>query len=255
MKANGHCFPTLSYTAYGLYVAAYKEKKTYDEYTQSFDKMQPAKYKPKPKPKPEIGDGSLHRPRKSFLHRPHHDMESVIWVLIDGLVHAWPVGSELEITKEAKSIMLMFYNHNVDGIGDTRSGIDKIQEEQWLAILHPQLGFLAGMMAELSKFLYCDWSLWMIRSDDDNKPLEPGVIPLKPDFLHEALKRILLQAIVWNEGHMDIQLKKQVRYIPGYSYPFDYDPNSAILREGEGEVEEEEEEEEVEGILAESDED
>jgi hypothetical protein len=51
---------------------------------------------------------------------------------------------------------------------------------------------------------------------------------LKPDFLHEALKRLLLQAIVWilekQKEHTDIRLKGDLRYIPGYFSPIVYKP-------------------------------
>jgi hypothetical protein len=184
-KQLGHRFPILTGTARNLYLAKYGEK-TYEEYTNNFDKAPPYKEK-------VAG--------YKFLHRPHHDMESVIWVLIDGLVHAWPVDSEQDVTSQAETTMGMLQNHVILSYRDSRDGIEQYKKEMWLKILHPKMHFLAEMMVELSKFLHGDWSLWMNNNDNG---------ALKPDFLHEALKRLLLQAIVWiqekQEEHTDIQI-------------------------------------------------
>lgn len=202
-KQPGHRFPILTGTVRNLYLAIYEEE-TYDEYTNNFDNAPSTKEK-------LVGN--------NFLHRPHHDMESVICILIDGLVHAWPVGFEQEVTSQAEITMGKLQNHVIINDFDSRDRIEDYDEEKWLEVLHSELYFLAEMMVELSKFLHGDWSLWMNNSGGD---------ALRPDFLHEALKRILLQAIVWiqeeKEDHINIQLKRELRYIPGYSFPIGFKP-------------------------------
>jgi hypothetical protein len=48
-----------------------------------------------------------------------------------------------------------------------------------------------------------DWSLWMNNSDKD---------ALKPDFLHEALKRILLRAIMWIQEEREEHWKNTLTF-------------------------------------------
>jgi hypothetical protein len=139
--------------------------------------------------------------------------------LIDVLVHAWPIGSEPEVTGDAAVAIRMFQSHAISGATDSRERFRGYKKEMWSKILHPKLHFLVDMMEELSKFLKCDWSLWMNKSD---------VKALKPDFLHDALKRILLQAIVWiiekQEDHTDVRLKRELRCIPKYALPANFRP-------------------------------
>jgi hypothetical protein len=174
LMARDHCFPTLTSTAYDQYVAAYGED-TYQEYTETFNNIE--RYKVK-------------RDGVEFLHRPHHDMESVIWVLVDGLVHAWPIDAEPEVEQLANLVMHMFQTHAIIRWLDTRvhTTIKEFREVEWVEILNPKLRFLTTMMVQLSNFLHCDWTVWMHPKDKK---------PLKADFLHEALKRILLQEIVF----------------------------------------------------------
>jgi hypothetical protein len=208
-------FPTLTGKAEKLYIGAYGED-IYADYAKNFDGLG------------DIKDKIVDTDDRKFCHRPHHDMESVIWVLIDSLVHAWPVGAKLAVTRQAESIMHIFNTHMINADLDARSGIERHGEVKWAQILHPDLHFLAPMMAQLSKFLSCDWTLWMLPEDkkstehEDKKPL------LKADFLHEALKRLLLKEIIDidDEKNIDVALHDdKLRHIPEKKMVVNSEPN------------------------------
>jgi hypothetical protein len=190
-------FPTLTEKAAKLYIGAYG-KDRYDNYAKKFD---------------DLGNGigkanPVKNPKECiFLHCPHHDMESVIWVLIDGLVHAWPKSTEPEVRESAKSIMRILNTHTILVGGDSRKDIESYDEDEWTQSLHPDLQFLAPMMTQIGKFLSCNWTLWMDPKDEN---------PLKADFLHEALKQLLLEEIVNidSEKNKNVALYDKLRCIP-----------------------------------------
>ena len=181
----GLSFPELDGTALQLYIGAYGEE-TYQRYITKFDACSRCKAGPSEESDVE--------------HSPHHDMESVIWILFDSLTRAMPKDAkEMALTGRAISVIRNFDNHVIDAASDTRHPILRFDEENWKEVLHPSLSFLAKSLANLTLFVRTDWSFW---KDE-----------LPRDFMHEALKRILLRKIdrLGSSKDHDVQLRKGER--------------------------------------------
>ena len=119
-----------------------------------------------------------------FRQLPVHDAESIIWIIVDHLLRAFPDGKRPEVNDAAVGALKAFINHDVEMYGDTRSGFRKLTKKDWVNCLHPALAHMASMLVNLCEFVKLDWTLWCLH----------GHLPM--DFLHEAIKRILLQEIV-----------------------------------------------------------
>ena len=150
-----------------LYIEAYGEKYRY--YIDEFDKS----------PSSLEGDNNT-----VFRQLPVHDAESIIWIIIDHLLRALPEKGLPEVNDAAVGALKAFINHAVETSGDTRSGFAVYSKEDWIDCLHPALSLVAPMLTSLCRFIQVDWTLWCMHGH------------LSMDFLHEAIKRILLQEIV-----------------------------------------------------------
>ena len=118
----------------------------------------------------------------TFTHRPDHDMESLFWVLVVVLILAKPLGEPDEITPAFSSTWAYFDNHTISkDPHDPRNDIFGQPEKAWRELLHPKLSCLAGMLCKLAKQVQPEYGLL------DTPP--------KPDHLHEAFRRILLEQI------------------------------------------------------------
>ena len=187
-------FPELTDRALELYMDSYGQK-MYDNYRSKFNGSKPFRK----------AFGQMR-----FEHRPHHDVESFIWITIESLVKAWPEDGKECLTKNAITVMRGFDGHDIDD--ETRFSIEQLPLLGWTNALHPKLSGLAPMLRELSIFLQTDWRLWEGE--------------LKEDFLHEVLKRILLQEIVRIEDDKaDVLLREEQRTIP-IELPKDDSPNN-----------------------------
>ena len=162
-------FPTLNGEPLKLYIEAYGEEK-YRYYIEQFEKS------------PLF----LKRNDTVFRQLPVHDAESIIWIIVDHLLRAIPDGVDEspEVNNAAVGALRAFINHAVEKSGDTRSCFAEYSKEDWIDCLHPALSHMAPMLAKLCELVSADWTLWCLH----------GHLPI--DFLHEAIKRILLQEIV-----------------------------------------------------------
>ena len=119
-----------------------------------------------------------------FKQLPIHDAESIIWIIVDHLLRAIPVGREPQVNEFAISALNGFLMHAISYCGDTRSSFSNFSLEEWIKCLHPGLSHTAPFIRRLCRLLITDWSLWCLKGE------------LPDDFLHEAVKRILLEEIV-----------------------------------------------------------
>ena len=166
-------FPELSGIALQRYTRAYGAD-TYESYKEEFNACSRLKERPS-----EMCD---------VEHRPHHDMESMIWILFDSLTRAQPKDAkDMCLTRLAVAVIEDFDTHVIESGKESRHEITRFDQVDWEKVLHPGLSFLAESLAHLSKFLRTDWSLW----EDE----------LEEDFMHEASKRILLREMVRIEEH------------------------------------------------------
>ena len=119
----------------------------------------------------------------TFTHRPDHDMESLFWVLVVVLILAKPLDEPDEITPALSSTWAYFDNHTISkNPYDPRNNIFGLTERAWRELLHPKLSCLAGMLRKLADQVQPEYGL-----------LDPQA---KPDHLHEAFRRILLEQIL-----------------------------------------------------------
>ena len=159
-------FPTLNSELLKLYTKAYGEEK-YRYYFEQFEKSALFLH----------GDGSI------FRQLPVHDAESIIWIIVDHLLRAFPDGKLPEVSDAAVGALKAFINHDIEKFGDSRSGFQILTKEEWVELLHPKLSHMAPMLVNLCALIGLDWTLWCMH----------GHLPM--DFLHEGIKRILLQGI------------------------------------------------------------
>ena len=135
-----------------------------------------------------------------FLQLPVHDAESVIWIIVDHLLRAIPLGGEPQVNDFAISALNAFLVHSIEHAGDSRSFFANFTPEKWVKCLHPGLSHMAPFLYKLCLILNTDWTLWCIKGELPN------------DFLHEAVKRILLEEIVRiRTESCDVQLGVQDR--------------------------------------------
>ena len=113
-----------------------------------------------------------------------HDAESIIWIIIDHLLRAISVGGEPQVNDFAIGALKAFLVHSIENAGDSRSNFSNFTLEEWTKCLHPGLSHTSPFLYKFCQLLDVDWTLWCIKGELPN------------DFLHEAVKRILLEEIV-----------------------------------------------------------
>ncbi|KAJ3491348.1 hypothetical protein NLI96_g776 [Meripilus lineatus] len=117
-----------------------------------------------------------------FVHKPHHDVESLCWALIYMLFHVQP----LERTEEVDlggfwAVREFFHNHeDANNPGDSRNQFFGGWTD-FRVCLDPKLTSFNGFIWEI---------LYQIQPEYDL--LDP---PPPPGHLHEAIRRLLLKAI------------------------------------------------------------
>ncbi|KAF8324863.1 uncharacterized protein EI90DRAFT_3074155 [Cantharellus anzutake] len=123
--------------------------------------------------------GSLQNPP---LYRPRHDIESLVWVIVDTLLHAKPEGSDdsplMELARFEQTLNSRRYRDV-----DMSTLLFFLPLDWWKRALHPELGPVLGELLH-------------------NIALQVGpeyeylIEPPRSTNLHEALRRLLLRAIV-----------------------------------------------------------
>jgi hypothetical protein len=139
-------------------------------------------------------DGTFHRGRPTtgrinstphFLHRPDHDVESIFWTLFSSLIRVYPRDSAHEtdthhcFNKAIKCLDTDVIDHDT---GDSRVEFTGWEEDEFQSALHPKLATLGTMLHRIYSQVEPEYAY-----------LSP---PPRPDHLHEAMGRLLLQQIV-----------------------------------------------------------
>ena len=119
-----------------------------------------------------------------FKQLPIHDAESIIWIIVDHLLRAIPLNRKPQVNDCAIDALNAFLIHSIQLSGDSRTHLSNFTLEEWIKCLHPGLSHTAPFIRKLCRLLLVDWSLWCLKGE------------LPDDFLHEAVKRILLEEIV-----------------------------------------------------------
>ena len=118
-----------------------------------------------------------------FTHRPDHDKESLFWVLVFTSILAKPLGETDEVKPLCSVIWQSFQNHRVNKRPkDERNDVLEQSGISWKEILHPKLSCLVKMLLRLTEQVQPEYALL------DSQP--------KPDHLHEAFRRIILEQIL-----------------------------------------------------------
>jgi hypothetical protein len=128
-------------------------------------------------------------------HKPHHDVESVFWVLVCCLVRALPHGDDDNPTGLSDCISNDMLYHEIPSSRSHRR--DKAlgwTQKEWEKALHPRLRMLAPMIVRMCKLLCINWR---DRSTPSNRFL-----------LHQGFKRLLFIQIR-EIGERDIRLNTE----------------------------------------------
>ncbi|KAI0077853.1 hypothetical protein K474DRAFT_1042531 [Panus rudis PR-1116 ss-1] len=125
-------------------------------------------------------------PSKPFCHRMDHDAESMYWVLFRCLLLARPLGApDEEDTNLNTTAWQDFSRHTISRSkgNDSRVGFMDWSEGQFQEALHPKLPDLVGkLLLDLTSQVRPEYGY-----------LDP---PPPQEHLHEAMRRLLLDAIV-----------------------------------------------------------
>ncbi|KAJ3481256.1 hypothetical protein NLI96_g7780 [Meripilus lineatus] len=120
-----------------------------------------------------------------FIHKPHHDAESLYWVLLDVLLHVQPLertdGADLRSFWDVRAL-----THQHGSLGMSQKDFFLIHSlPDYLHYiedaLDPKLASLAPLLGDLAAQVYPEYDLF-----------DP---PPPPEHLHEAMRRLLLQFI------------------------------------------------------------
>lgn len=204
--------PELAGKAKEVYVNSYGQN-TYDAYTDTV-------------PNTAHG-GKLPEERDrapSFFHRPDHDVESIFWVLVSSVIMAKPLDAPDEPSSTFVEVWEILKDHIIkkSQTFDPRNFLLLMTQNIWLEILHPKLSPIVKMMCLLAKQVRPEYGL-----------LNP---PPKPDHLHEAFRRIILEQIL-SMGEDPIPLTPNAtRSIPVQDGSEDEDNDSRLDSEAEPSV-------------------
>ncbi|KAI0076336.1 hypothetical protein K474DRAFT_1675708 [Panus rudis PR-1116 ss-1] len=121
---------------------------------------------------------------KPFCHRMDHDAESMFWVLFRCLLCAQPRDVPVEEdTNSNTDAWQLFTRHTISKKpGDSRAVIMGWTEDEFRAALHPKLAHVASLLRKL-----------VLQVRPEYGYLDP---PPPQEHLHEAMRRLLLEAIV-----------------------------------------------------------
>ncbi|GJJ08988.1 hypothetical protein Clacol_003209 [Clathrus columnatus] len=122
-------------------------------------------------------------------HQPHHDMESVYWLILWFLVKAWPKGIELEDLnlgisgRNSHNFIIETMLARGTGADDAFAMVTWLRnsKELWELMLHPVYRHLVTMLADMGRYICMCWS----RFPD---------VPFWHS--HEVFKRLLFKQIV-----------------------------------------------------------
>ncbi|KAI5119575.1 hypothetical protein M0805_006460 [Coniferiporia weirii] len=162
-------FPTLEGEAKQLYIRAFGQE-VHDRYITAINES------------PRYISDTSEEKEPSYKHAPYHDAESFFWVLVYELLVAWPECEEDELSMGASYLMFELHKHDfMNEFSDIRKVLRLSDLDYWEKILHPRLLCLAETICELGSYFNTEWAYWK---------------DLPEDHAHEALKRLLLPAIL-----------------------------------------------------------
>ncbi|KAJ3481248.1 hypothetical protein NLI96_g7778 [Meripilus lineatus] len=139
-----------------------------------------------------------------FIHKPHHDAESLYWVLLDVLLHVQPLertdGADLGHFWHVRNLI-----HDSSGPSQRNYFLLHSLPDYTRYIeyaLDPKLASVAPLLADLAAQVYPEYDLF-----------DP---PPPPEHLHEAMRRLLLQFIYSMENPIALD--------PGVTRPLQKEP-------------------------------
>lgn len=121
---------------------------------------------------------------------PHHDVESLFWILSYNLARALPEGAKQECSN-ADSFCRLLLHQSLSKLRESRATIFDFRERSWRRILHSGLCELAPMLASMGVLFRLRWSLHIFQ-------------PHQRLLLHQAFKRLLFKEILRMEQSQDI---------------------------------------------------
>ena len=141
-----------------------------------------------------LDEGATVPKQLAVQHEPHHDVESVFWVLVGCLVRALPDGDDDKPTDTSNCIFNdMLYHEMPASRSNKRDEALSWTQTEWRKALHPELRMLAPMIARMCQLLCINWRN---RSTPSNRFL-----------LHQGFKRLLFMQI--REIEKDIRLNTE----------------------------------------------
>ncbi|GJJ09008.1 hypothetical protein Clacol_003229 [Clathrus columnatus] len=120
----------------------------------------------------------------SLSHQPHHDMESVYWIIIWFLTKAWPTGFDPDLgtfgRNSHSTLRRTMLDREANTDPDDAMTLLRKSREGWKMTLHAAYEGLSEMLSGMGQYLCMRWSRF------------PNIFPL---HCHEAFKRLLLKQI------------------------------------------------------------
>ena len=142
----------------------------------------------------------LHSLQNPPLYRPRHDIESLFWVMVDILLHAKPQRSEDSSLSRLTAFENIFKGRKY-GDWDTLTALCFAHPDWWRGVLHPALvPILAELLHKLALQVGPEY--------------EYLIVPPRSTHLHEAFRRLLLQAVVALDRLPPITLDPSRRVAP-----------------------------------------
>ncbi|KAI0079457.1 hypothetical protein K474DRAFT_621111 [Panus rudis PR-1116 ss-1] len=147
--------------------------------------------------RPDAGDTpTSSQPQFIFYHRMDHDAESLFWVLFHSLIRAQPQGEPEQQSPALSAAWQKFAQHAIvdcKEVEDSRNGFFLWSEQMCRNHLHPKLAHIAPFLAKMIEQVRPEYGY-----------LDP---PPCQEHLHEAMRRLLLDAIVEiTENKSDVAL-------------------------------------------------
>ncbi|KAJ3491351.1 hypothetical protein NLI96_g773 [Meripilus lineatus] len=143
--------------------------------------------------------------RPPFFHKPHHDAESLFWVLLYVLIHAQPLERSRKANLEPFWTVRRWFHYQEIGarrLFDARAPFFRDRSLKFIrSYLDPKLAPLAGLISQLLGHVYPEYDLFET--------------PPPSEHLHEAMRRLLLKFI-----H---SMKDPITLDPRVSRPLEHD--------------------------------
>ena len=181
--------PELSAEARTLYVRAYGAER-YERYNDKEGTRHGAR-------PPDVYQGFGTAP--PFRHRPEHDVESIYWSMVSALLRAHPKGVDRE-SKASKAMTQTWdflLSHDIpeqgSGASDDRQMIVTKTAGQWQALFLGDMKDIGTLLFQISDHMLAEYALW-----GDG---------LRPDHLHEAVQRIILQYLVDHKQPIELDIE------------------------------------------------